>query len=96
MNNEQIELDIAERLLVTGCSQNQIAAMEEMLSTLEHEFISIHLEIHAMRSIAHCGPESQETFERYADSVLRSSNDLLIALRRQRDSVAGLIGRRKR
>jgi hypothetical protein len=81
-------------MLANGCSHNQMEAIDNLLSSLEDEFMRLHLQVHGLRSVAHCGPQSLETFEKLADSTLRYSSALLQALRYQRDSVAGLLGKR--
>lgn len=66
-------------------------AMFAFLDSVEMSVASVNLNVVGLRALAHCGKLS----ERDADAVLWMFKELLAAVRKQRDSIAGLIGKRK-
>lgn len=88
-----IEVDsIAEMLLTHGCTERQMTAIKEIADEMEKRFTALHLQIVAMRALAHCRQDEQ--FGRFADAVLKESNESLRWIREQVDPVAGLLGQR--
>lgn len=95
MSNQIIAEDVGEMMLANGSTEKQMRALEGVFETLENEFLALHLQISSLRSLAHTGKDSIATFERLADTVLWSSQGLFDGIKRQRDSIAGLLGKRR-
>jgi hypothetical protein len=91
MNSETVELPaIGEMLLTHGCTQRQMQAVDHLLGSVERYVASVNLSVIGIRQLAHCGKLS----EKDADAVLWLFKELLSGIRGQRDSIAGLVGRR--
>lgn len=81
---------ITATLLAQGCTERQMVGIKTVLGSLEHETAALHMQIHALRSLAHT--ESPGSLARFADTVLYQSNAMLAGLREQGRSLDGLLG----
>lgn len=89
---ETLALDsIGELMSVEGCTFKQMQSMEKILASVEHELLALHMQILTLRGLAYC--DSKKSFEKFAETVFRSSSDLLTGIYRQHDSVAVLVGK---
>ena len=81
-----------ELLLMSGCTEQQIAAMEHLFRSLENHLSTHHLSVVGLRALAHC--EARNTLEKHADAIAWFSGELLRSVREQHGSIAGLLGKR--
>jgi len=81
----------AELVLGSGCTERQMEALHALYDGVEKDHAILHLSVMGLRSLAHCG--RTERLERYADAIAEQSSELLKHIRRERDSIAGLLGK---
>ena len=93
MSEEVMLPDMAgEMLLMHGCTERQLLAIEHLFRSIESHLATHHLSVIGLRALAHCEPRG--TLEKHADSIAWFSGELLQSIREQHGSIAGLLGKR--